>query len=87
LFRLVGSCLDVNFRTLMSSLIGGKPTKSLLNRAGPRHRPGMQWPRALAGRAPPKKKLRLRAYIKIFGIWGVCIVKFTESPKHVERLC
>jgi len=38
----------------MSSLIGGKPTKSLLNRAGPRHRPGVRRPRALAGRAPPK---------------------------------
>ena len=53
---------------------------------GPRHRPGVRGPRALAGRGP-QKNFTVGVDIEIFGIWGVWIVKFTQKPKHVERLC
>jgi len=35
----------------------------------------------------PKFFVRKGVYIQIFGFWGVCLAKFTDMPKHVERLC
>jgi len=50
-------------------------------RAGPRHRPGVRRPRALACRRPNFFILYVGVFIARTGFWGVYIVKYINRPE------
>jgi len=51
-----------------------------MNRAGPRHRPGVRRPRALARRGPIFYFM-WGVYIARTGFWGVYILKYINRPE------